>query len=308
MIESFSLDKKTGLVAPSKSLKSADWIRLGSPAHEEIEFIEKEFKVPVDFMRAALDEDEHPRIEKEDGFTLVLVKVPRPDPAPEDASTIPLAFILSKDKVFTVSLKKTGIFDTVLIKRPYLISKKKGLVIKALSVIGKEFNKRLDKIDKEVDRLEKHVHSALRNKEVITLLKIQKELVYFNKALVANKKILERIDAGSVFSIDSDEDEMLEDAISEINQALDETAIYSSILSNTMDAYVSIISNNLNEVMKLLTIVTIMISIPAIFFNFFGMNLSLPFADRPEAYLIVLVASFALAIASMAYFRKRGWV
>ncbi|MFH0961779.1 MAG: magnesium transporter CorA family protein [archaeon] len=308
MIESFSFDKRTGLVVPAKSLAKADWIRLGLPTVAEMEFVEEEFGIPLSFAKAALDEDEHPRIETENGLTLILVKVPRPAPVEMESSTIPLAFILSKDKVFTVSLRKTGIFDTVLKKRPYLLAKKKGLVIKALSVIGKEFNKRLDRIDKEVDRLENDVRFALKNKEVIRLLKIQKELVYFNKALIANKKILERIDGGHVFSVDKAEDEILEDAISEINQALDETAIYSSILSNTMDAYVSIISNNLNEVMKLLTIVTILISIPATFFNFFGMNLLIPLANSPGGAMMVLAISCALALASLVYFRKRGWV
>ncbi len=308
MIEKFVFDQRTGKPREVGTIQKADWINAIVPDFSELGELEKSLEIPIDFSKAALDEDESPRIEKEGGHVLILLKVPRPDALEGDSATIPISLILSKNKLVTVSLERIPFVEAVLAKYQRLAKKKKLIVIKILAAIGKEYNKYLDRIDKEVDHLEKDVQFALKNTEVKRLLKIQKELVYFNKALISNKKTLEKIESGRVFQLDSEDEEVLEDALIEVNQALDETAIYSNILSNTMDAYVSIVSNNINEVMKLLTIVTILLSIPTIFFNFYGMNVELPLGESPFASNIILLIAGGFVLVAMYYFRKKKWV
>jgi len=308
MIEKFVFDQRTGKPQEVRTIQEADWVNAIIPDFSELGELEKSLEIPIDFSKAALDEDESPRIEKEDGHVLILLKVPRPDALEGESSTIPISLILSKNKLVTVSLERIPFVEAVLAKYSRLAKKKRLLVIKILAAIGKEYNRYLDRIDKEVDHLEKDVQFALKNTEVKRLLKIQKELVYFNKALISNKKTLEKIESGRVFQLDSEDEEVLEDALIEVNQALDETAIYSNILSNTMDAYVSIVSNNINEVMKLLTIVTILLSIPTIFFNFYGMNVRLPLGDSPFASEAILLISGGFVLVAMYYFWKKKWV
>lgn len=308
MIEKFVFDQRTGKPQEVGTIHKADWVNAILPDFSELGELEKSLEIPIDFSKAALDEDESPRIEKEEEQVLVLLKVPRPNAIEGESATIPISLILSKNKLVTVSLERIPFVEAVLAKYPRLAKKKRLLVIKILAAIGREYNKYLDRIDKEIDRLEKDVQLALKNTEVRRLLKIQKELVYFNKALISNKKTLEKIESGRVFQLDSEDEEVLEDALIEVNQALDETAIYSNILSNTMDAYVSIVSNNINEVMKLLTIVTILLSIPTIFFNFYGMNVNLPMGDNPFASGIIILLAGGFVLVAMFYFWKKKWV
>jgi magnesium transporter len=154
----------------------------------------------------------------------------------------------------------------------------------------------LRNIDKTSDVIENRLHKSLKNEELIQLLELEKSLVYFSTSLKSNEIVLEKIHRANLIKMYPDDMELLEDVIIENKQAIEMANIYSNILSGTMDAYASVISNNLNMVMKFLTSVTIIISIPTMVASFFGMNVHVPFQTNPHAFMIIFMMSTLFSV------------
>jgi len=155
--------------------------------------------------------------------------------------------------------------------------------------------------------LEDQLQASMRNKEVMELLKYQKSLVYFTTALKSNELVLERLQRGQLFHMYPDDEDLLEDVITENQQAIEMINISNNILSSMMDAFASIISNNLNVVMKFLASVTIVLNLPTIVTSFFGMNVGFPFQNQPWAYLAILAVAILLSTVVVVIFVKRDW-
>ena len=273
------------------------WIDLLDPTREEIDFIAKTLEIPEDFLTAALDEEERPRVESEDGKTLVVLDVAIVEPDNSGNfiySTVPLGIVVCPSHVVTVCLKKNRVIQDFTSNRIKTFStyKKTRFLLQMIYRNATNYLQCLRQIEKISDSLEKDLLRSTKNKELVMFLSLEKSLVYFSTSLKSNEIVLERILRYSYPNIHvrkyEDDEDLLEDAIIENKQAIEMASIYSSNLSVIMDTSASIISNNLNIVMKLLAAVTIIMAIPNMISGFFGMNVAgLPLAQIQGAFYII---------------------
>lgn len=255
------------------------WISVIAPDEAEVKNVIGQFHLDADFVRAALDEEESSRIENEEDQTLIIVDFPVCETDSQNAilySTMPMGIILTPDHVVTVSLKDNIILSEMSsgVIRNVQTGMKTRFVLMILLRIATKFLQYLKQIDKISYFMEKQLHKSMRNKELIQLLDLEKSLVYFSTSLKADDVTLEKILRGRVIRLYEEDQDLLEDVLIEVKQAIEMAGIYSSILSGMMDAFASVISNNLNIVMKRLTIITILMAIPTIVFSYYGMNVT----------------------------------
>lgn len=287
------------------------WIRVQDPSPREIIEI-TELGIPQDFITPALDIDERPRTEREDnGIILIVLRVPFFQGKKVDVpySTLPIVIILCEKYIVTVSKFESDILDDFCSGKVkgFSTSKRNRFVLRLLFSAANKYLMHLREINKTVDALEDQLQLSMRNKEVLELLKYQKSLVYFTTALKTNEFVLERLQRTQMFKMYPDDEDLLEDVITENQQAIEMVNISSSILSSMMDAFASIISNNLNVVMKFLASITIVMSIPTIVTSFFGMNVSLPFQDHPLASIFVILIFVLISAGVIWIFMRRDW-
>lgn len=292
-----------------RSVAPGVWINVVNPGPHEIAWLTETLDVEVDLLRAALDEEERPRIEVENGSTLIIVDVPAlaRDGSLDVYTTIPLGIVLAKGCVVTICLRADTVLQDFISGRVkhFVTSYRTRFVLQILHRSATRYLQYLRSIDKASHRIEQELQSSMKNRELIQLLKLEKSLVYFETSLKSNELVLEKLmRVENVRSFPEDR-ELLEDVIIENKQALEMANIYSNILSGTMDAFASIISNNLNIVMKVLTSVTIVMAIPTMVSSFFGMNVDLPLGG-PWAFTIIFgLAAVACAAAVLILWRTR---
>ena len=287
------------------------WINLVDPTPQEIARV-ADLGIPQDFLTYPLDVDERPRTEREDdGKILIVIKVPVYIGPSVDVPyiTIPLGFVITDKVLVTVCRHPHEIIEEFASGRVRGLStgKRNRFILKVMIATANKYLAYLRDINRTVDLLEDKTQSAMRNKEVLELLKFQKSLVYFTTALKSNELVFERLHRAQLFKMYPDDEDLLEDVITENQQAIEMVNISNNILSSMMDAFASIISNNLNVVMKFLASVTIIMSIPTIITSFFGMNVNLPFSNLNFAYLIVIAISVGLGALVTFIFMKRDW-
>ena len=290
-------------------LEKGVWVNLINPTEEEILTTCQELDLELDYVRAALDEEERPRIETDNGSTLILVDIPIP--TVEELSgiytTIPLGIILRDENIITVSLKKNAILSDFIngkVKSFYTF-KRTRFILQLLFKNAMYYLQYLRQIEKTSHRIELELHKSMKNKELIQLLDLEKSLVYFSTSLKSNEIVL-----GKMLKLDSikkypEDTDLLEDVMIENKQAMEMANIHINILTGTMDAFASVISNNLNIVMKFLTSITIVLSIPTMIASFFGMNVDVPFENNPHAFMIIFSITSVLSIVISLIFIKR---
>jgi magnesium transporter len=279
------------------------WISLVNPSEEEIDFVKEQLNIEMDFLRAALDEEEYSRIEVEDEHVLILIDMPTADKEDEHLvySTLPFAIILTEKNIVTVCLKDSYIIDQFEKNsvRSFYTTKRYRFVLQLLFKISKRYLLYLKQIDRMSSDVERQLHKSMKNRELIQLLDLEKSLVYFTTALKANEIVLEKMMRLDAIKLYEEDEDLLEDVIIENKQAIEMATIYSNILSGMMDAFASVISNNLNVVMKILTSITIVMAIPTMIASFYGMNIAwLPIANSPNAFWVILGVSGALSLAA----------
>jgi magnesium transporter len=270
------------------------------------------FGLPMDFITYPLDLDEQAHFEREEGdITFILVRIPIYQGKEEDVpyTTIPLSIILTPENIFTICTKSYGPLQDFANNKVRLVTTKKPkrFLLQLLMRITANFLFQLREINKAVDLVEDQLEKSMRNKEVLELLKLQKSLVYFTTALKSNEILLERLQRHQLFRQYPEDVDLLEDVIIENQEAIQISDISTTILSSMMDAFASIISNNLNSVMKFLASITIVLSIPTIVASFFGMNVGLPFAAHSAAFWLILGISVAISFVIVLIFMKRDW-
>ena len=259
------------------SVQDGCWVNLTYPTEDEMNTVTALLGIDPGFLRAALDEEETSRIDTEDGQTLIIIDVPAVEK--DDAvvySTLPLGIIVTDKHIITVCLKETSIlkdFQDGLVRFAET-QKRTSFILYMLLQVAKRFLQYLKQIDKIYNYMERQLYKSQRNKELIQLLDLEKSLVYFNTSLKANEVTLEKILRGRIITLYEEDHDLLEDVLIEVRQAIEMANIYSSIISGMMDAFASVISNNLNVIMKVLTSITILLTIPNIFFSFYGMNVA----------------------------------
>lgn len=224
--------------------------------------------------------------------------------------TIPLGIIILKNCILTVCKEKTQIIKDLEEGRikPFFTTQKARFLLYLFKRANYYYNKYLDEIEKRIHKIEVSIVRSLRNEEIIRLLMFQKTLVYFNGAIIANDKVFERVASGKVIKLYEKDQDLLEDVILDNREIMESVRMFSEILTNTMDAYASIVSNNLNIVMKVLTSITIILSIPIILLSAYGMNVALPLQRHPFAFWIIMLISLLISLITLLFFREMEWL
>jgi len=288
------------------------WVNMYAPTVEEIARVSNDAQVDIDIIKDALDDEERPRIERDDGRIYIIVDFPymiQDENGLQVYETIPIGIILTEDLIITVSLKDSPIIDEFRKNRvkEFFTFKKTRFALQLLFVISSHYLRYLKQINKKTNEIERDVHQSLKNKELYAFLSLEKSLVYFTTSLKANKVVLDKILRFNYLKMYEEDKDLLEDVIIEITQAIEMAETYHSILAGMMNAFASIISNNLNLVMKFLTSITIILSFPTIVFSLFGMNVALPFEHNPHAFIFTLLISGLLSSLTALIFWKKKY-
>jgi len=284
------------------------WIDVTNPSEDDKTIIIKKFPFINDILADLLDADEQSRIDKEKKYTLIILRVPvYNNDAEVPFFTIPLGVILLNECVLTISLH-----DNIVLKdvrenrvRNYEIKNKSMLLLLFFMRASVNYLLYLKRINRFTSGIEKDLRKSIRNNELYELLTYEKSLVYFTTSLKSNELLLEKLHKGFFLRLGEIEMELVEDTITENKQAIEMSIIYSNILSGMMDAFASIISNNLNEVMKKLTTISLVLMIPTLIASVYGMNVHLPLQENPFAFWIVIVGSALISLGSILVFIKK---
>lgn len=309
MIKIYKTNENEQLTA-IKNYEINSWIDLINPTIEEIEEVALKTNIPKGLMEKLLDAEELPRIENEGEATLIVIDVPLIEDRRYKSkyATLPLGIITNNEYLITISTKEVEILNEIKenkIKSLYTY-KKTRFIIQLLLGIASLYVKYLNLINKEIEIKEKVLIKSTSNKELISLMNIQKSLVYFVTSLKSNDIILDKLAKGNVLDLYEEDFDLLEDAIIENKQAIETTNIYREIIGSMTDTYATIISNNLNEVMKFLAGITIVFSIPTMISSFMGMNIPLgSFAKNPFSFIILVGISFIVALIIAWILKKK---
>lgn len=284
------------------------WVALTKPTNEELQTVSRETGIDIDDLRAPLDDEERSRIEQEGDCVIVLVDIPSLDEK-DRYVTIPLGIYMTKQAIVTVCLEETPVLRAFMNNRvrEFYTFKKTRFVFQILYRNATSYLRYLRIIDRKSEQIEEKLHISQKNKELIELLELEKSLVYFTTSLRSNETVLEKLLRTEKVKKYPEDEELLEDVIIENKQAIEMANIYSGILSGTMDAFASVISNNLNVVMKFLSTVTIVLSIPTLIASLFGMNfVNIPLGDNPHGFLIVTVCTLVLTALVTIFFQRKN--
>lgn len=290
------------------------WINLVNPSDKEIDYISNLVNIEPDILKTPLDDEERSRCEHEDDYSMVLVDIPviEEESAYYSYFTIPLGTFIKKDCIITVCLKDTAVLRDFARNRikNFATFKKTRFLFQILYNIASKYLNYLKQIDKASQRIQNELHKSTRNKELIQMLDLENSLVYFSTSLTGNDAVINRllsskVNTAGVLKMYEEDKELLEDVAVETKQAMEMCSIYRDILSGTMDAYASVISNNLNIVMKVLTSVTLVFSIPTLIASFFGMNTGVPFEDKPWGFWVVAAISAFISIVLALFLKKK---
>lgn len=289
---------------------TGSWLHVVDPSPEDISCLQ-ELGIPFDYITYPLDVDERARTERENGEILIVLRIPHFQGELADIPyiTIPLGIILSSNYIVTICKTENDLIQEFSSGRlrGLSTSKRNRFVLRLLLYTATKYLTYLREITKVVDLLEDKLQLSTRNKEVLELLKYQKSLTYFTTALKSNELMMERLQRSQIFKMYPEDEDLLEDVLTENQQAIEMTNIAANILSQMMDAFASIISNNLNAVMKVLASVTIVLSLPTMVASFYGMNVDLPMQHHPLSFLMTLALSFGISLTAVFFFVKRDW-
>jgi magnesium transporter len=284
------------------------WVDARDLNKDDITRLEKEFGIAAELLADIMDADEQARLEKEDEYTAIIVRLPVYDENHEVSYfTVPLGIILFSDKIITICQRSSEALDDLTRNRirAFNIKNKSAFVLNLLGRAAFVYLRALKDLNKKTTIIERELQKSVKNNELIQLLSIQKSLVYFTTSLKTNELLLEKLQKSPLIRFKEDEGELLEDVLTENKQAIEMANIYSSILTGMMDAFASVISNNLNIVMKRLTIVSIVLMIPTLIVSFFGMNVGLPLQDGRYTFLAVTMVCLTSSVIGAVILRDK---
>ncbi len=288
------------------------WVNLVNPTEIEIEEVSNSLGIKKNFIMSIIDDDEKPRIDEEEGCKMLLLDIPVTEKknGMEAITTLPLGIIIVRDDyIVTVSLKKYSIVDDFTkgkIKGFYTY-KKSRFIIQLIYKLALLYLKVLRDIDNKIEIAESKILTATKNEELLNLLAIENSLTYLITALKSNGVVLDKILKGNVIELYEEDEDLLEDAIIENNQAIEMADLYRGILSSTSSTVATIISNNLNTIMKFLAGITIVFSIPTMVASFMGMNVTFgEFVNSPYAFILLLLLSLILSLLVALILKKKN--
>ncbi|GAB6110839.1 magnesium transporter CorA family protein [Desulfomicrobium escambiense] len=301
-----------GRLVPQEHLDADCWINMINPSQEELQRISVLLGVSLDHLTDPLDADERARLEFEDGVMLVVLRVPVENVSDSRIPflTMPIGVIITPTAVVTVSRSQQDLATAILNGRTRIVDTADRIrfLIHLMQRTSLIYLRYLKDIIRRSDVIEHRLQQSMRNEELIELLGIEKSLVYFTTSLKANDIIMDKVLRMRLIQLTEDQTDLLEDAITENRQAIEMSKIHSDILSGTMDAFASIISNNMNMVMKFLTGFTIILMIPNIISGVYGMNIVTPFQDSPYAFAIVSGVTLSGCLLAWLVLARKRWM
>lgn len=284
------------------------WINIENPTEDEKNYILNELKIPEAFFNDINDIDERPRIEIENDWHLIIFRIPV---VSEDVKipfyTIPVGIVFKDEICVTISFHKNEMlsdFVNYTQRKKSDVKDNFDLTLKLLLSSSVWYLKYLKQVNQKIKLAEDNLEKSIKNEELQALLQIEKSLVFFMTSLKGNSIVLHRIKNRKELSLDA---ELLEDVDIELRQAQEMTNIYSDILTGTMDAYASVISNNMNDIMKKMTSISIILMIPTVIASFYGMNVPNSLQENPFGLPIVIAVSILLSSLGVFLFMKRKW-
>jgi len=299
-----------GLMQKQDFCEPGYWVSCIGPSEQEIKFLTEKFYLEPNFLKSALDEDESSRVDVEDGIVLIVIDTPIAIKSEKNMTyyTIPISIFLTKENVITISLKNSEIINSFAagrIKKANTFDKTNFILNIILHTAGK-YLRYLNQIIKTSDRIERSLRKSMKNRKLIQLLEIEKSLVYFSSSLKTTKVTLEKLFRAKFLNPDESDKDLMDDVLIEIKQAIEMTETYLNIIAGTMEAFASIISNNLNIVMKILASLTLIISIPTVVSGIYGMNtLNLPMIEH---WWFPLVLSAILMYVAFIILKKKDMI
>ncbi len=303
-----------GKLRQLEQMESGCWVSVVDPTAKEMKMLIEDYGLDSGFLKSSLDEEESSRVEQEEDQTLIIVDTAVSEVTKSETLkfyTMPLGIIITDRQVFTISLKSSKVVDDVIAGRLRNVQTgfRTQFVLRLMMYITSTYLVYLKQIDKASDVLERQLHGAVKNQQLIQMMELEKSLVYFTTSLKSNDLTVNKILRGRVIKLYEEDQDLLEDVLIELKQAQEMASIYSGILAGMVEACGSVISNNLNFVMWRLTIITIILAIPNMVFSFYGMNTAdLPYSEHtlfPMILSIVVTAVAALFLFKFGKFNKR---
>ena len=312
MLKIYNTDMVTNEFKKIDTYEVGSWINLVKPTEKEIDEVANALGIKKSFILTTIDDDEKPRIDEEDGCKMLLLDVPiyEKKNGMEAIVTLPLAIIVVRnDYIITVCLENYSIlkeFTEGRVKEFYTY-KKSRFIIQLIYRIALLYLKMLKEIDSKIELAESKILTATKNEELVNLLALENSLTYIITALKSNGVVLDKILKGNVIELYEEDQDLLEDAIIENNQSLEMADLYRGILSSTTYTVATIISNNLNRIMKFFSGITIVFSIPTMVASFMGMNVSLgEFAKNPFAFILLILISLLLSLIVALILKRKN--
>ena len=313
MIKIYQTDLETNILSEINNFQKGCWINMTSPSEAEIKNVCEYANIQEDFIRYSLDSEEKARIdyEEDDDTVLFILDIPTREKERdrEIYTTMPIGIIVVRDEcIITVSLKTLSLIEDFALGRVkgFATYKKIRFVLQIMFKVSSSYLTTLKLINDETEMTEYTLKKSMQNQELLKLLDIEKSLVYITTSLRANEAVMERTVKIRNIKLYEDDEDILEDAIIENKQAIEMSKIYTDVLNSSMDAYSSVISNNLNETMKLLTSITIIISIPTLIASLWGMNVEVPFEISKYGFWILCVFAILITAVTVILLNKKG--
>lgn len=288
---------------------TASWINVVEPDREEIENLMEQYNIPEDFIRDPLDSEESSRIEYDEdtGYSLIIIDLPIVNSTNRSVLsfvTIPLGIIIGNGIIVTVCDAENEFLEN-LPKRDINLKFHSRFALEILTTIADHYNRNLRLLNKSRIRIEKELKNNITNKQLFKLMEVEKSLVYFLAALKGNDTIIKKLFRLPAIKRFEEDEELLEDLIIENNQAIETTELHQRILERITTSYASLLSNDMNTIMKTLTLFTVLLTLPTLVFSFFGMNVPLPIDDHSYISWIIVVGISLILVVIVSIFLWR---
>lgn len=300
------INSDEGTIIKSEKYQLNNWVNLVMPSREEMEEVAEAFDFPIEFLEDPLDPEEGARIEydEDSNSTLVITNFPVVDKnirQTESYITIPIGIILSKGYIITICSREHDLFNKI-INLTFDLRMKSRFLLEVMLTVATKYNNTLKKLNRERIKIEGNLRHSLTNKQLYELMEIEKSLVYFLTSLTANGDTIKKIFRSRSLKLYEEDKELLEDLMIENTQALNTTELYTRILESITGSYSSLIGNEMNNIMRILTLFTVFLTIPTLVFSFFGMNVDLPKLTWYGTMSVALILMFVTFV--ILYKRK----
>ena len=311
MIDIYKTNQKTGILDKIEKPVKGCWINMVAPDEKEIKKVVDELGVNEQLLRYPLDIAEKAHIDMEDETVLIVVDSPATERKKGENfyTTLPIGMLLVRDDIFiTVSQVKINAVEGYLTNnKAYQIhtDKKSRFVFQILYDIAQDYIRYLMYINKDLENFENKMQKTMSNTELIKIMRFQKSMIYFNASVKGNQVVLEKLNRGKAIKLYDEDEDILEDTLIENRQAIEMIQTYSEILSGIVDMFGTIVSNNLNIVMKFLTSITIIIALPTMISGFMGMNVTFPFATNVYGFFGIMLFSIIVTVIVTLWLKKK---